>query len=819
MTHNILQFSETEQPVTSVEAWMTQVGQSLIRVTGVQVNPTETGLELVLQTDQGDLTVPTPVTVGNALIADIPNAILALPDGNEFQQYSPINGIALVTVTSYAENQVRVAITGLNAPPTAEIRTDAQQLILSLSPSSETEDEAAADEAQDSISIVVTAQKTPEDIQDVPLSVTVLTEQEIEDADITSLEEIARNVPNFSFFPSGDRSFAIYSVRGLSNSSVIASRDPVDFYIDGVPYGFASFLDVDLPELERVEVLRGPQSVLYGRNSLAGVVNLITRRPSDVLEFSGIVGYGSYNDLDLRASVSGPLIEEQLFFRLSGNYGSRDGYLRNTFLDTDVNERSGGTGRAQLLWIPSEDWEIALNASFEAYRDGASAYVPLGQSNPFETEQDVDGFNALVTNAQSLQISYNHSDFRFASITAHRFSQNDLEFDGDYTTADAVVRVLDELSTSIFSQEFRLQSPETAEHFEWLLGGYYESSQFHSVDNGFRFGNDATTLLGVPFPAGTLNLSNSGVSANTLAVFGQISYRPIDALTLTTGLRYESTTSRLESFERTLRIPGPPDLSLLSLRNIEQDGDALLPRFVIEYRFNPDMMTYGSITRGYRPPGTNFGAGSVETATYGAERSWNYEVGFKSSWLNNRLAVNLALFHNPVENFQVLSFDELGGSFTDNANVRISGLELEARATPTTGFDIIAGLGIVDARFTDFTNRFTGEDSAGNRLTFAPNITYNLAIQYRNPIGIFGRVELQGLGTTYFDDANFLKQDPYAIINARLGYERDNFGIYLFANNIFNTEYINQAFSLPPIGSIASYGTPATYGVQVRSRF
>lgn len=673
--------------------------------------------------------------------------------------------------------------------------------------------------AEETLRIIVTAERTPEDVQDVPISITAITEQEIEDADITSLEDIARNTPNFSFFSSGDRSFSLFSIRGLSNASVISNRDPVDFYVDGIPYNFPAFVDIDLPDLEQVEVLRGPQSVLYGRNALAGVVNLITRKPTDTFEFNGVASYGSYNDLDLRASVSGPVIEDELFFRLSGSYGSRDGYVRNTFLNDGVNEQSGGSGRGKLLWTPSDELEITLNASFDDHRDGAGAYVIL-DSDPFETEQDVDGFSDLVSNAQGLRIAYTHTDFRFTSTTSRRFSSNALETDGDYSAADGAVRVLDELSNTVFSQELRLQSPETAEQFEWIVGGYYESSQFDSKDNGLRYGNDVATLFGptFPLPPGSLSLANSEADNQTFAVFGQVSYRPIDALTLTTGLRYESTNSTLDSFERILTIPGLPDTPLLSLSDVEQDGDELLPRFAAEYRFSPDLMAYGSITRGYRPPGVNFGAGNAETATYDAERSWNYEVGLKSSWLEDRLAVNLALFHTPVNDFQVLQFDLVGNSFTDNADVSITGVELEARATPVTGFDIVAGLGLVDAEFTNFTNPFTGADADGNSLQFAPEVTYNLALQYRSPEGLFGRLELQGLGTTFFDDANTLKQEPYAIVNARLGYEFDATGIYLFGNNIFDQEYINQAFAFPP-SAIASYGIPATYGVQVRTRF
>ena len=791
--------------------------QALVQITNVQVNSTPDGIEVILQTASGTTLEPILSSAVNALIAEIPNAVLALPEQDEFRVDYPIPEIVVVTVNQVVDDRVRIIVTGKTALPTAEITQADRQLVLGLNVPAATAQTEGIQASPQPIRIVVTAEKTPEDIQDVPISLTAITEQEIEDADITSLEEIARNTPNFSFFPSGDRSFAVYSIRGLSNSSFISTRDPVDFYLDGVPYGFASFLDVDLPDLERVEVLRGPQNVIYGRNSLAGVVNLITRKPSDVFEFSGVTSYGNFEDLDVGVSVSGPLIEDQLFFRLSGSYGSREGYVRNTLLDRDVNEQSGGNGRIKLLWTPSEAWDIALNASFDDYQDGASSYVPLSQSDPFEAEQNIDGFNELTVNAQSLRIAYTFPSFRVTSITAHRRSRNDFEYDADYTAADAAVRVVDELMTRIFSQELRLQSPEEADRIEWLLGAYYESNQLDSRDNGLRFGSEAATLFNLP--EGALNLSDSEVNSNSFAVFGQVSYRPIEALTLTTGLRYEMTNSTLESFERTLSIPNLPDSTILSLRDIEQDGEVLLPRFVVDYRFTPNLMAYGSITRGYRPPGVNFGAGSEAAATYEAETSWNYEVGLKSSWLGDRLAVNLAVFHNPVSNFQVISFDELLGSFTDNADVTITGFEIEARATPIIGLDFIAGLGVADAEFTDFNNPFTGIDASGNQLTFAPSFSYNLAVQYRIPNGVFGRIGLQGLGKTFFDDANTLEQDPYAIVDARLGYEREDFGIYLFANNIFDTEYINQAFSLTPIGAIASFGAPATYGIQFRSRF
>ncbi|MEM9244505.1 MAG: TonB-dependent receptor [Cyanobacteria bacterium P01_F01_bin.153] len=614
---------------------------STVEITGVQLETTATGVNLVLSATAGTLDMPPTSVLGNALIVDIPNVTLNLPNGEDFEAINPIEGIARISVSGSPGNGVRVAITGLDAPPAVAVSANTQGLVLVIAPDTPIA-EALTTNDDGALRIIVTAEKRPEDLQNVPLSVTALTEQDIEDADITSLDAIARNTPNFSFFPSGNRFFSLYSIRGISNASSLVNRDPIDFYIDGVPTSLASFTNFDLPDLERVEILRGPQSVLYGRNAIAGVVNIITQKPTNDFEFTGSAQYGNFDDLDLRASVSGPVIDDELFFRLSGSYGSRDGYVRNTLLDEDIDDQSGWTGRAQLRWTPSEAWDILLNASFDDYDEGAPPYVVLGESDPFDSEQDFNGFNELTSDSQSLRIAYTHPDFRVTSITARRFSRTGFDFDGDASTIDGLLRTTGEANTSVFSQELLLQSPEYAEKLQWTVGAYFESNQLNQSDNGIEFGADVA-LLGFPFPPGASNLADVEVDTTTFALFGQVSYQPVEALTLTAGLRYESTRSTLESFERVLRMPGSPPSTLVSLEDIEQNNTELLPSFIAQYRFSPNLMVYGSITRGYRPPGVNLTPSTEETATFEAERSWNYEIGLKSSWLDDRLGIILAV--------------------------------------------------------------------------------------------------------------------------------------------------------------------------------
>ncbi|MEM9009360.1 MAG: TonB-dependent receptor, partial [Cyanobacteria bacterium P01_F01_bin.86] len=267
----------------------------------------------------------------------------------------------------------------------------------------------------------------------------------------------------------------------------------------------------------------------------------------------------------------------------------------------------------------------------------------------------------------------------------------------------------------------------------------------------------------------------------------------------------------LTSSDGTLVIP------FLELDDVETDGSELLPRFAIDYRLSPNVLLYGSITRGYRPPGASFEPISEDTAVFEAETAWNYELGLKSSWLEDRLSVNVAGFYSDVANFQFPSLQN-GNLLIGNADIRIIGGELELIARPVSGLELIAGVGLLNAEFRNGNDLFTGLPLEGKRTPFTPSLTYNIAAQYRSEMGLLGRLEVIGFGNTFFDDLNTIEQEAFALVNLRLGYEADNYGIYLSANNLFDTEYITQAFELNT-GTAGIFGAPRTIGLQVRANF
>ncbi|ABA24897.1 TonB-dependent receptor (plasmid) [Trichormus variabilis ATCC 29413] len=806
---NIPRLSDIERPQTSVRDWLAQSAPTppQIKITGVRINRTDDTFELILETPDGEISAPETLQEGNIFIADIPNAILALPEGREFREDTPVDGISYVTVTQEeSNNTVRVTIASPGNLPTIQVVNQSNNLTIAVTPTSP------------DIELIVTAQKRPEDAQDVPLSLTVIPQQEIEDAQIRSFQDIANNTPNFSFLPTtaGSADFGYYSVRGLNNFNFLANQDTVGFYIDDVPFDYGGFLDVGLIDLARVEVLRGPQSTLYGRSSPAGVVNVISRPPSNQPEMQISALYGSYNSRELQLSLSDAIIPDKLAFRLAGAYNARDGVFDNIFLNKPIGERSQLTGRAQILWTPTPEWNISFNAYASDNDNGNPTFSRQNAQNPFQVSQEVDGFNRLSTNTQALKISYNGNGFRATSITSRRFSnQNTLV--GDNFPGDLLQQIIG-INSTLWSQEFRLQSPESADRLRWLLGGYYESRNFNVLDDTFKYTDAGAVAFGVPAPGS--DRVSAEQNRQTYAIFGQIDYKPIAPLTLFAGWRYETADAELDRRRVFVNPDGTVNPPTAEVRNATLNSDAFIPRFGLQYRFNPNLMAYATIAKGYRPSGFNYRADTEDTRRFQEETTWTYEVGLKSSWLDDRLSANLSIFQSDVDNYQVLLTDDFGFfRNVTNANVKVTGLEFELKAKPLQGLDLIAGIGYVDSKFKNYRNPFTNGDFSNNRVPFAPELTYNLAVQYRSPGGIFARAELRGYGITYFDDANQVKQDPYALVNARIGYEGEKYGIYLYANNLFDTRYITSGFLFPPPNVTAGFGDPVTYGVRVSASF
>ncbi len=660
--------------------------------------------------------------------------------------------------------------------------------------------------------VLVTAEKRSEDVQDIPSSIAVYSELEISDAGITTIQDLSNLTPNLYIANWGIRGTSYIFSRGIG---AVNNEPAMGFYVDDVGYMDPRTFDFNLFNIERIEVLRGPQGTLYGRNSLAGVINIVTKKPENKFHGSAVYRYGKYNLHQGSLYLQAPLVVDKLFLGLSGNYESRHGFSENEFLDEDVDSRKSTDGRINVRWIPSSLWDISLGIDAENVDDGAFplAYLYNLRSTPHRVSYDYEGAYERDVFGGSMRIAYSSPLFTLTSISAYRTFDDKAKNDQDFTFMPLITS-WEEIDDNQLTQEFRLGSTDNGEKLEWLVGLYgFRKNKEHFLNlnfsPGFILPGDAVDRDGF-----------SDVSTYGGALFGQFTYNLFDTLEVTAGLRYDyehndvSYTGKMYSSTMFL---GQTDL------DETKDSEALLPKLQIAYHQNPDTMMYAGITRGYRSGGFNPGYVDVSDQFFDAEYSWNYETGVKASWLNDRLTTDLALFFITLEDQQVVQLLPSADTVIRNGGEAESwGFELESTALVAEGLTVEAGFGYTHACYTDYRDQLSNIDFSDNRVPLAPEYTYNLALQYRRPISndlnLFSRIEVNGVGDFYWNDANTLEQDAYSLTNVHFGIESEQWDLLFWARNVFDTEYESVAFEFPGSQPIGQSGDPQIFGLTIRYR-
>jgi len=657
--------------------------------------------------------------------------------------------------------------------------------------------------------IIVTSQKREENIQEVPMSITALSEIQIEDAGIQDMGDVGFYTPNLYISQAGSNSELTPIIRGMYNR--MNPNPTVGLYVDGVAYSRHQAYDTDLSDIERIEVLKGPQGTLFGRNTEAGVIRIITKKPGNIWEGKASVTYGNYNTQEYSAVARGPIIKDKLSFGISAKQYFSDGYFENTYLGTDdVEERDDLSGRATLRWTPTQNWDIILNANAAQYDDGFFAFEPI-EGITHDISLDYAGTLEKDLTGQSLNANYEGKGFNFTSITAHRDGEFDTSYDADVTTVD-YVRLYYVQDHNQWSQEIRFASPKDAKVFKWLIGAYYFNEGF---DNDLTY----DYRQGVVFKS----TMKTELDTTNYAFFGQATYTLWEKLGLTAGLRYDSNKKEFKG-----TTYNSPDVTGTGITEVEGEKtlEVWLPKFAVDYRFTPDVMVYTGISRGYTAGSFNDLDRSVLGIPYDAEYSWDYEAGLKTAWLDNRLILNFSLFYIEWEDKQAFFHTGVVSNIFKNATEATSkGFEIEALIRPVQGLEIVGGFGYTDAEYGKWETG--GEEYEGNKLEMAPKFSYNLAAQYRYPISdsgtLFCRLGLQSVGDFYHDLDNLREQSAYNIVNARMGYEGEyqgyGFSLYLWAKNLLDEEYAAGAFGSDSMGWFAHAGDPRTIGVTLTCRF
>ncbi len=671
--------------------------------------------------------------------------------------------------------------------------------------------------------VIVTARKWAELAQDVPGSVDVLPESFITDSGIRSMRDASFFVPNLFINEFSSRRLTFPTIRGIGSGI----GDPaVTTYIDGVPQLTNNSTNIPLIGVDRIEFLRGPQGTLYGRNSLGGVMNIITKRPGNEPAFRIGGTYGNYNFQEYQGSANVPLVEDELFLSLDGLYSKRDGYTENLATGHDVDFRESYFGRGQVLWTPSEQSEFRLTFFGETSRDGGFVLSELNalRHNPNQINQDYEGIANRDQYGTALTWNYYGEEIDFVSISAFQDWDVHETSDFDFSIIDGIRRRTEE-SQSYFSQEFRVSSSADRNvpigdgaELKWLAGlSFFVADSDRLAANNFRPGG-----AGILFPPSQVGLDTQFGNFDdfSIAGFGQATL-VLDQLDLTAGLRYDYEHKEA-TVNHTFETMGFTALSTTT--SLDRDFDQVVPKFSAAYHFADNVMAYGSAAMGFKAGGFNLNA-PMNRLPFDQETSWTYETGLKTSFFDNRLSVNASAFYIDWDDLQLSLFDPMAGGYIDNAAAATSkGFELEFNLKPGEGWDLFAGLGYTDAQFEHFIDPY-GTDVSGRKLAFVPDRTWNLGAQYtgqiNNSTSWYVRGEYVGVGTYYYDAGN-RASEQFELANFRLGVRSRNVSVEGWIRNAFDQDYVLVAFQPSPVDPsvfVGESGAPQTIGITVNITF
>jgi len=670
-----------------------------------------------------------------------------------------------------------------------------------------------ADEpADDEITVTVTARQWEEPLREVPGSVEVITGQSLETAGARDVQGAAHLVPNLTLPDFSVRWLNFPFIRGIGSGRTTPA---VTTIIDGVPQ--LSYLTTNqaLIGTERIEFLRGPQGSLYGRNTLAGVINVVPELPSGEREAFAEVSGGSDNLQEARVGMSGPLENGGALGSLHLGFAARDGFTVNDATGRLLDDREAVFGRAQLLWSDAGPWSVRLSVTAERDRDGDYALGDLDalRANPRRVNHDFEGFNRRDLAQPVLTATRQGESSTLTLITALQQAEVHDRTDVDFSPFDLFRRGTDETFRAL-TQEVRLASREEG-RLRWLAGALLFVAKNES-DNITFFSADAAAGMGVPFPFAqhsTAKLRNTGASP-----YGQVSFALNPRLDLTLGLRhdYEHREAALLEFTE-------PALSAPNAVNAERDFNQTSPRVSLSYRPGGDALWYVNAARGYKTGGFNPAAPPGQTV-YDEEISRTVETGVKGSWRG--LMANLCLFHTEWDDIQLdVPLGLPGVFYIDNAGKATSrGLELELTGRPRRGLELFGGVGLLDTEF-GAGSQSGGADVSGNNLPFAPRVTGRLSALLSGTIRGdwrgFARVDAIHTGEYDYDAINAQQQEAYTLVNLHFGADRGSWRVEGWVKNLFDQDYIPVALpvAIAPSGYVGESGAPRTVGVSLGYRF
>jgi iron complex outermembrane receptor protein len=729
---------------------------------------------------------------------------------------------------------------------------------------------------------IVTATKRAESLQDIAMTVNAFDEQTIREANITNADDLAILAPTLTITTNTQPNTAAFRIRGIGTSQTDIALEPsVGIFVDDVYLNRSGLGMSDLTDIERIEILNGPQGTLYGKNTNAGAISIITKGPNRE-EREGYVE-ATLGDYDLQkyvAGVSGP-ITESLAYRLSGSVHQRDGYLKNNGPGDDMNAADDWNIIGKLLWEATDDLSISLKGTYvdrnprccaPDAKQGASVNPQLvakglkpDNNNPFDRETAVDVEQNYESEfySFSMVVDYDLGWGSFKSISNYTDNETTNSYDPDRSQLDVMSYENAYSASDTLSQEFRV-SFDAGESFQHMLGAFYfeSTTQGGNGEPHLFLGQDfvpqasqqqgiINSLPMVPNPmTGQMvrlqpfmvakeddNLrADSSIDTTNVAVFGQSTWNITDAWQVTGGLRWTDEKKDADLFtgiSSTAMSASIPPAYFSFLTTVSTPIDHSFTRstenvnWLVKTRYNiqDDTMLYASVATGSKSGGFNTVNGTAAQREFDDEETISYEVGVKSTLLDSRLRVNAALFSTEIEDYQFQQQLPTGiGSIVSNqAEVETQGLDLEIQALPLQNLTLGANLLYMDKY------EITAGPQKGDNLPFTAKYSYNLSATLVFPLhdgGIYLRTDY-----SYMDDhaisaapAAQLRDDQFddrEDLSAKLGWRNDNWNVSVWGRNLTDDTYVSFAATTYPVTGMNAYwlAPPRTWGATVRYDF
>ena len=716
--------------------------------------------------------------------------------------------------------------------------------------------------------IIVTASKRSQSLQDVPMAVTAFSEQVIQEAGINNAVDLAILTPSLTIATNNQPFTASFRIRGIGTSqNDIALEPSVGLFVDDVYLSRSGLGMSDLTDIERIEVLQGPQGTLYGKNTNAGAISIFTRNPN-LDEFEGYVetSIGDYNLTTLTAAASGP-VSNSLAYRITGTVDQRDGYFDNGGGD-DLNAADDWNIIAKLLYVPSDSLRVLLKGT-HLERDtkccaadsvqGASVNatlaergLPTDKNNPFDHEIAVNVDNKFENKADSLSmvIDYDQGWGSLKSITAWGKADGSSSYDVDRSQLD-VMSYVDAISKGdSLSQELRFASP-TGGPLDYQLGAFYFQSTTNGGDGSpFVFlGEDFLSQanqqpdIGSLLPAGVPNMAfvaqpgdsiraNVKLETDTFAVFGQTTWHISERWRITGGLRWTDEDKEadimtaVDSSALSARLTGLSFLTAVTTP-VDQDFSRSTSdvNWLLDTSFDlfAETMVYARAATGSKSGGFNTVNGTPEEREFEDESTDSYELGIKSTVLDDRLRINAAAFYTEIDDYQYQQQQDIGlGTLVSNLPaVETSGIDVNLQAQPLPNLTLTGGVLYMHKY------EITEGPQKGDNLPFTAEYSATASATIVFPLadgGIYLRADY-----SYMDDhlttdsANTADRDYQNrnLVNAKLGWRNDHWNVSVWGKNLSDNKYAGLTASTFPITTMDAYflAPPRTYGATLRYDF